>query len=57
MLRWMWDEAVWVVAERSHLRQCSHLYMGSLSRNNIGDETAWYLGAALQVNKTLTTLE
>jgi hypothetical protein len=30
---------------------------GSLSHNNVGDETAWYLGAALQVNRTLMTLE
>jgi hypothetical protein len=31
--------------------------MGSLQRNNIGDEGAGYLGAALQVNTTLTKLE
>jgi hypothetical protein len=31
--------------------------MGSLDRNNIGDAGARDLGAALQVNTTLTTLE
>jgi hypothetical protein len=31
--------------------------MGSLARNNIGDAGARYLGAALQVNTTLTELE
>jgi hypothetical protein len=31
--------------------------MGSLLRNNIGDEGARDLGAALQVNTTLTKLE
>jgi hypothetical protein len=31
--------------------------MGSLYGNIIGDEGAGYLGAALQVNTTLTTLE
>jgi hypothetical protein len=36
--------------------QCSHLHMGSLDRNYIGDEGARDLGAALQVNTTLMTL-
>jgi hypothetical protein len=47
------------VAEREphDLGQCSHFYMGSLSVNNIGDEGARDLSAALQVNTTLTTLE
>jgi hypothetical protein len=49
-----------VVAEREphDLGQCSHLHlhMGSLSNNNIGDAGARDLGAALQVNTTLTTL-
>jgi hypothetical protein len=36
------------------LRQFSH---GSLKSNQIGDEGARDLGAALQVNTTLTTLE
>jgi hypothetical protein len=36
--------------------QCSHLLMDSLPRDNIGDEGARDLGAALQVNTTLTTL-
>jgi hypothetical protein len=31
--------------------------MGSLWRNNIGDAGARALGAALQVNRTLTELE
>jgi hypothetical protein len=31
--------------------------MGSLSGNNIGDEGARDLGAALQINTSLTTLE
>ncbi len=38
------------------LGQCSYLHMGSLERNNIGDEGARYLGASLQVNTILTTL-
>jgi hypothetical protein len=46
------------VAERKphDLGQCSHLHMGSLWRNNIGDAGARDMGAALQVNKTLTKL-
>jgi hypothetical protein len=63
---WTLFEAVWVcfiaVAEREHnLCQCSRLPMGSLGSlfagNNIGDAGARDLGAALQVNTTLTTLE
>jgi hypothetical protein len=50
-----------VVAEAERvphdLGQCSHLHMGSLPYNDIGDEGARDLGAALQVNTTLTTLE
>jgi hypothetical protein len=42
--------------EPHNLGQCSHLRMGSLRSNNIGDEGARDLGAALQVNTTLTTL-
>jgi hypothetical protein len=38
------------------LTECSHLHMGSLHGNNIGAAGAQDLGAALQVNKTLTTL-
>jgi hypothetical protein len=47
------------VAEREphDLGQCSHLHMGSLAFNNIGDAGARDLGAALRVNTTLTTLE
>jgi hypothetical protein len=37
--------------------QCSHLHMGSLAVNQIGDAGARDLGAALQVNTTLRTLE
>ena len=47
------------VAEREphDLGQCSHLHMGSLGDNNIGDAGARDLGAALQVNTTLTKLK
>jgi hypothetical protein len=46
------------VAEREphDLGQCSHLHIGSLNSNNIGDAGARDLGAALQVNTMLTTL-
>jgi hypothetical protein len=37
--------------------QCSHLNMGSLRDNEIGDAGARDLGAALRVNTTLTTLK
>jgi hypothetical protein len=37
-------------------RECSHLHMGSLCHNYIGDAGARDLGAALQVNTTLTRL-
>ncbi len=37
-------------------RECSHLHMGSLRHKYIGDAGARELGAALQVNTTLTTL-
>jgi hypothetical protein len=61
----MWDEAIWVCctfdgreeAPRPCQGHCSHLHMASLGSNNIGDAGAWDLGAALQVNTTLTTLE
>ncbi len=47
------------VAEREahDLGQCSHLHMGSLAINNIGDAGARALGEALQVNTTLTELK
>jgi hypothetical protein len=47
------------VAEREphDLGKYSHLHMGSLKSNNIGDEGARDLGAALRVNTTLTKLE
>jgi hypothetical protein len=47
------------VAEREphDLGKYSHLHMGSLIRNNISDAGARDLGAALQVNTTLMTLE
>jgi hypothetical protein len=48
--------AVAVVEKEPHdLGQCSHLHMDSLWQ--IGDEGARDLGAALQVNTTLTMLE
>ncbi len=43
--------------EPHDLGQCSHLHMGSLDENNIGAAGARELGAALQVNMTLTKLE
>jgi hypothetical protein len=42
--------------EPNDLGQFSHLHMGSLGRNNIGDAGARALGEALQVNMTLTEL-
>jgi hypothetical protein len=46
------------VAERvpHDLGQCSHLHMGSLGDNEIGEAGAQYLGAALRVNTTLKSL-
>jgi hypothetical protein len=48
------------VAERSPSdltsTQCSHLHMASLGNNGIGHEGVRDLGAALQVNTTLTEL-
>ncbi len=59
----MWDGGdgvlhVVAVAEREphDVGQCSHLHMGSLEGNNIGNAGARDLGAALQVNTTLTEL-
>jgi hypothetical protein len=47
-----------VVEREPHdLGQCSHVHMGSLGISNIGDAGARDLGAALQVNTTLTELE
>jgi hypothetical protein len=40
--------------EPHDLGQCSHFHMASLHRNNIGAAGARDLGAALQVNTTLT---
>ncbi len=57
-MRWCGCVAV-SMAERGgphDLGQCSHLHMGSLCLNRIGDAGARDLGAALQVNMTLTTL-
>jgi hypothetical protein len=63
---WMWIliEAICMcfiaVTEREphDLGRCSHLHcMGSLRGNNIGATGARDLGAALQVNTTLTTLK
>jgi hypothetical protein len=42
--------------EPDDLGQCSRLPMGSLTNNDIGAAGAQYLGAALRVNTTLTTL-
>jgi hypothetical protein len=44
-------------SEAHDLGQCSHLHMGSLAINNIGDAGARALGEALQVNTTLTELK
>jgi hypothetical protein len=63
---WMWDAISCGVGvlqlrlqrarEPHDLGRCLHLRMGSLRENSIGDEGAGYLGAALQVNTTLTEL-
>ena len=47
------------VAEREphDLGHCSHLLMGSLYGNDIGDAGARDLGAALQANMTLRKLK
>jgi hypothetical protein len=45
------------VLQTRNLDQYSHLHMGSLGGNKIGAAGARDLGAALQVNTTLTTLE
>jgi hypothetical protein len=42
--------------EPHDLGQCSHLHMGSIQGNDIGAAGARDLGAALQVNTTLTKL-
>jgi hypothetical protein len=47
----------WLRGRSTSLGQCSHLHMDSLGENKIGDAGAQDLGAALQVNTTLTTLE
>jgi hypothetical protein len=46
----------WQKGSPHNLGQCSHLHMGSLDHNSIGDEGARDLGAALRVNAALTTL-
>ncbi len=57
------DEAVWVCCLCDgregvpRLSPCSHLHMGSLGGNNIGDAGARDLGAVLQVNMSLTKLK
>jgi hypothetical protein len=64
-LEWGWNlnvmrfEAVWGCQKGSpnDLGQCSHLHMGSLRGNKIGDAGGRGLGAALRVNTTLTTLQ
>jgi hypothetical protein len=66
MCMWKWTRmrrcgcAAVAVAERGPPRPwpvLSHLHMGSLGGNDIGAAGARDLGAALQVNTTLTTLE
>ncbi len=47
----------WLRGRSTSLGQCSHLHMDSLGENKIGDAGAQDLGAALQVNTTLTTLK
>jgi hypothetical protein len=49
--------SVTVAEKEPDLGQCSHLHMGSLRFNNIGDAGARDLGAVLQVNTMLTALE
>jgi hypothetical protein len=64
MWMWMWMlfEAVWVCCScgvregAPRPSPCSYVHMGSLTYNNIGDAGARDLGAALQVNTTLTEL-
>ncbi len=61
----MWDDVhvytcVAVLVEEKDLHdlgRCSHLPMDSLYDNGIGDGGARELGAALQVNTTLTELK
>jgi phage replication-related protein YjqB (UPF0714/DUF867 family) len=59
---WVWDGAVWVCLScgdregASTTLASADTHMGSLHFNNIGNEGARDLGAALQVNTTLTTL-
>jgi hypothetical protein len=57
-MRWCGCAPV-VVAETEPrgVGQCSHIHMGSLLDNSIGVAGARDLGAALQVNATLMTLE
>jgi hypothetical protein len=65
MWMWMWMlfEAVWVCCSCGGREGApttlvsAHTNMGSLDSNLIGDAGARDLGAALQVNMTLTTLE
>ncbi len=46
----------WQKGSHHDLGQCSHLHLGSLQSNNIGEAGARDLGAALQINTTLTEL-
>jgi hypothetical protein len=64
MWMWVWDGAVWVCCSFDGREGpprlwpvLSHLRMGSLYSNNIGDAGARDLGAALRVNATLLWLE
>jgi hypothetical protein len=57
-MRWCGRVAVNLAERKPYdLGQCSHLHMGSLGNNNISASGAQDLGALLQVNTTLTTLE
>jgi hypothetical protein len=56
-MRWCGCVAVAVAEREPHdLGQCSHLHMGSLTNNRLGDSEVRGLGAALRVNTTLTML-
>ncbi len=57
MQMWWGCVAVAVAEREPHdLGQCSHLHMGSLTNNRLGDSKVRDLGAALRVNTTLTRL-
>ncbi len=53
--KWM-EAGIGCTPKTQDLVQGSHLHMGSLGGNDIGDAGARDMGAALQVNTTLTSL-